>query len=120
MGGGMSFGGKGQNEDKGLFDWMFNPIGSLTGKLWGIELDPIGSMAASQATNISSMIQGDDPERLWFGDSWWGDLGTEITGEQTRAERFATIQDEEERAEEARRFRARYGPGDSLLADEEE
>lgn len=114
---------KGAGPDSGFLDYVFNPIGAVTGKLFGIEFDPIGSAAASQATNVFDMLKGDEPTRMWGGDSWIGDMVAPAVGQESRMEQIRNEQLSNRRQAEHDLFRRRYMPeaeGGSLLTDDEE
>lgn len=130
MGGGG--GGKGQGQsvggggkgggDKGLFDWILNPVGSAVGSFTDIEIDPFSSAAANIATNAWDSALGRELERPWAGEvmgPMFGEQGQQAIADQADAPSMS-----EKRQEDHERFMARYAPAESdtgsLLTDGEE
>lgn len=121
--GGSGSDGKGSRPGKNFFDWFANPIGSAVGEIWDIDIDPLSQMLAAQATNTMDMIQGNDPSRLWFGETWLGDIGAGITGEESRLERTSRIGKEEDRATQRESLIKKMSQeyqSSSLLTDDED
>ena len=118
--GGSGVSGKGGDESPGFFDYILNPVGSIIGPVAGINLTPIASAFSNQVQNALDIVQGNEPQRLWGGTSWLGDLTAPVFGQETQQQQEVTrLTQEDDKAVRQRVRRELDEYGASLLEEDE-